>query len=453
MNLLKKIINVGFANIFQVFSGIILGFIIPKVLTIESYADFKTYTLFAGYIGMLHFGFVDGLYVDYGGKNLGQLDKNRLRSELVFFLAIQVILSLLLLIFSFYFQNLISILLAFTILPYNLNMYLKRIYQSTDNLKLYSKCLVLFSLISGLISLFFALIVKSNSILPYCAATIIAYWVVIISELKRINIYFNNGKIQFEFERYFLILKSGFIILLGNLAVNFFYGIDRWIVKIFFSTNEFSYYSFAVSMLNIVTTILQAISISMFSHFAKSNYKQKLTEIRELILVIGTFSSFLYFVLDIIVKQILPEYISSLEIISISMAIFPFMLYINAVTINIYKLEHKEKRYLTVMVLILLLLVLVDLLVLRLNNYNAIAWATLACYIIWYIFSRFESGNIDFIYPKEISYLSMMTISYLVLSHNGGIFSGIAYLIIWILSSLIFSWKKIKKYLKMYKNI
>ena len=75
MNLLKKIINVGFANIFQVFSGIILGFIIPKVLTIESYADFKTYTLFAGYIGMLHFGFVDGLYVDYGGKNLNYMLK------------------------------------------------------------------------------------------------------------------------------------------------------------------------------------------------------------------------------------------------------------------------------------------------------------------------------------------------------------------------------------------
>ncbi|WP_341931384.1 hypothetical protein [Streptococcus pluranimalium] len=447
MQLIKKVLQVGYANIVQVLLGIVLGFIVPKFLSIQDFAEYKTYTLIAGYIGIFHLGFVDGLYVDYGGKNLIKLDKERLRSEFIFFTLLQVFISIIILIISSLSSYKIGILIALSILPYNLNMYLKRIYQSTDKLEWYSKCLVLYSIVNGLLCIVLSLVFKIDSAIPYCIAMILSNVIVLISEMKRMINFLGFGPIKFEINRYRELFHSGFIILLGNLAVNFFYGIDRWVVKIFFTDKEFSFYSFAVSMLNIVTTVLQAISISMFSYFAKNDYKKNLSSIRSLIICIGTLSSLIYFFLNFIVKIILPEYVGSLEIISISMAIFPFMLYINAVTINLYKINHNEKKYLFVMIVMLLLVSMLDMSVLVFNNYIIVAWSTLFCYILWYFYSRYEVKNLDKLEWNEIFYLIFMTVSYLKLSHDGTYFGGILYLIIWILMSVWFMWDYIKNIL------
>ena len=44
------------------------GFFLPKYLSVESYADYKIFILYISYVGILHLGYVDGVYIKYGGK-------------------------------------------------------------------------------------------------------------------------------------------------------------------------------------------------------------------------------------------------------------------------------------------------------------------------------------------------------------------------------------------------
>lgn len=81
MNLKKGIIRVFSANLLQVISAILVGFFVPSILSINDYSYLKTYTFYIGYIGLLHLGFVDGMYIRYGGRKIEELDTETIVSE------------------------------------------------------------------------------------------------------------------------------------------------------------------------------------------------------------------------------------------------------------------------------------------------------------------------------------------------------------------------------------
>ena len=68
MKLSKGIIQVILANIINLIISIGNGFLLPKFLSVESYAALKTFLLYTSYIGILHLGYIDGVYIKYGGK-------------------------------------------------------------------------------------------------------------------------------------------------------------------------------------------------------------------------------------------------------------------------------------------------------------------------------------------------------------------------------------------------
>ena len=65
MNIKKAILKVFTVNFFQLISSLVVGFCVPMILSIEAYAGLKTYTLLISYIGLFHFGFIDGLFIKY----------------------------------------------------------------------------------------------------------------------------------------------------------------------------------------------------------------------------------------------------------------------------------------------------------------------------------------------------------------------------------------------------
>lgn len=82
-NSLKKgIFYVFLANVINLIFNLITNFVLPKKLSIGSYADIKTYQLYVSYAGLFHFGFVDGMYIKYGGKNINSIDKRDLKINL-----------------------------------------------------------------------------------------------------------------------------------------------------------------------------------------------------------------------------------------------------------------------------------------------------------------------------------------------------------------------------------
>ena len=70
-NRLSKGIQMVFiTNVIGMLFSLITNFALPKYTSIETYAEIRTYQLYVTYIGVLHLGYIDGVYLKYGGREL-----------------------------------------------------------------------------------------------------------------------------------------------------------------------------------------------------------------------------------------------------------------------------------------------------------------------------------------------------------------------------------------------
>ena len=81
-SLKKGLMYVFIANFINLGFNLITNFVLPKELSVESYATIKTFQLYVSYAGLFHFGFVDGMYLKYGGKNIKELRREDLGTNL-----------------------------------------------------------------------------------------------------------------------------------------------------------------------------------------------------------------------------------------------------------------------------------------------------------------------------------------------------------------------------------
>ncbi len=58
-----------------------LNLLVPKLVSIEQYALWQTYVLYMSYVGIFHFGLLDGIVLRYSKYDYEYLDKPRLNSQ------------------------------------------------------------------------------------------------------------------------------------------------------------------------------------------------------------------------------------------------------------------------------------------------------------------------------------------------------------------------------------
>ena len=76
--------NIGLSIIAQIISlavSFVMNLILPKFISEYQYALWQTYLLYIGYVGILHFGLLDGIVLRYSQYDYGELDKPRIRSQ------------------------------------------------------------------------------------------------------------------------------------------------------------------------------------------------------------------------------------------------------------------------------------------------------------------------------------------------------------------------------------
>ena len=449
MSLQKNIIRVFWANILSIISGIVTSFIIPMVLSIESYSQYKTYTFYVSYVLILSLGFADGINYKYAGENEENIDKQILKNEHYFYMITQVIITIIIFIIALYNKNIIMILLALSIIPINLSWFYKFYYQAVGNFKEYSKISYTYTIITTVINIILVVFLKNNTYIDYCLSILISHTVVlIISEIKFKR---NMKGIKSRLDKKVLENnRIGIFILLGNLSTMLFYALDRWFIKLFFSVNDFAYYSFAISIMSVINLLINAISVTFYNYLAKNKIEDKIREVKRYLIIIGAFASLSYFAFAAIINLILPKYIPSLEIISISFASYPYMIIINTLYVNLYKTMKREKVYFKVVIKMIILSIIYNMLMLSFwQKPEGIAMATTISFITWFIYSQRDFKFMKSTYSETL-YLGIITISFILCSKNlNWLYGGISYFIILIVITTIVYKKDIIKIIKI----
>lgn len=416
MNIGKNIIRVFCANFFQLISSVVVNFFVPAALSIDDYAVLRTYMLINTYVGLTHMGFIDGMYIKYGGLGEKDVCKEELKAEHRVFLCEQLVLVLGCVIAGICFKQLLWILVGVGLLPINCYSFHRMFFQATGQFNKYSKVSYVYTIVYLVLNAALAIIFKCEKPWPYCLAIVAAY--LLATFVGEIDFRCQVGKVRALYSKsLFNNVKVGIFILMGNLAVQMFYAIDQWFVKGTMQDTQFAYYSFAVSLINMVNVLISAITVTFYNFLAQRPAQEKVTDIKTLLIILGTAISTGYFVLVPIISYILPKYIPALDIIAITFSTFPYIIIINALFVNLYKVEKEEKLYVKQVVAMLVVAAALNIVaVVTVNTMQAIALATTASFVIWFYYAMKHFAFLR-VNKNEFIYLTFALVWFLICSH------------------------------------
>lgn len=415
MGLARDISKVMGSNIIVLLSGVINGFILPAILSIDDYANLKTYSLYIQYIGLLHFGFVDGIYIKYGGKSIKNIQIEKLNLFHLFFLSFQIIITIILSVYSYINNNTILLLFAISIIPVNLQNFFTYLYQAFGNFNTYSIAKATTPFLIVLANLILVFIVKSTSYIPYVIVTILGYSIVtFVLDFMYLKKYISFN-FTIEFSEIKKIFHSGIFILMGNIAFVFFFAIGRWIVKIFMENKEFAIFSFAATMMALITVFINSVTHVFFPHFAKNNDQEKIRKYRRILLMVSSLSPIGFYAARFFVSFFIPKYSESIILMGVLVASVPAMTIIKAIYMNIYKVQKKEKKYLFDSLIFVLIAIIINLSVYFLyKTLISVAFATIISINFWWINPPKKMHKGLAIDIKEILFVFLWSSFYLV---------------------------------------
>lgn len=452
---LKNIIKVTLSNIFILLSGILTGFIIPKIMGISDYGYYKTFTLYISYSSIFRFGIVDGIYLIFGGKDYKELNKEKFRFYSKFMCILEVIISVIFITVAITFLDgeyrYIFLFVAIYIWSFNITSYYQIISQITGRFNELSTRNILQAILSSIGVLLFWLLYK---IVKYeLTYKIYTTFYVIIQILLSMWYIFTYREITFgksskvidEYREILNLMKVGFPLLISNLCSTLLLNLDRQFVNILFDNLKYAIYAFAYNLLSLVTVATSAISTVIYPILkrVKNNELQKMYPILVTVMLVFVFAALLiYFPLSIFIKLFLPKYIESLEIFKI---IFPGLAITSVITVimhNYYKVLGKNKKYFVKSVIILLISFVSNYIAyICFNTISSISIASMIVMLYWYltIESYFvKEYNVKWI-KNYIYMILMIVVFYVIVFVIKDIIIGfLAYMLLFFFISLLF---------------
>lgn len=403
----RGLFQILIANIVSLMIGIGLSFLVPKYLSVDSYALYKTYALYITYAGFFHFGYADGMYLKYGGKDIDKIDKNDLATNYKNFLCLIAIVTLLFLGIGFFTND--YVIIAFSIGQFSTNLlgYLRSLYQATGEFSAYSRALNFEKIGIFIFTILFLLVLHSDNYLIYIGIQAVVGVIVSIYLLFKLEHrlrFMNKGR--FSMAEWKENISSGIILMLGNFSSSVFTGLDRWFVKFLMQNIHFALYSFSASLLNLLNVFITPITVSLYNYFCRGISEEKIKQLKRLVLAWGLLLIAAAFPVKWILINYLNKYIKATEIVFILFAAQIFIAVIQGIYVNLYKAKHLQKLYLFQMLIMLIIGIISNgIFYYIFKSMEAFAYATLFTYFIWFVLC--EKRNCEIRYGKQ-DYISIL---------------------------------------------
>ena len=350
----KNIIISVAAQIISLAVSFLMNLILPKYISEYQYAYWQTFLLYVGYVGILHFGLLDGIVLRYSQYDYDELDKPRVRSQFLFLLSLTSLFAVLGMLASLRFfsaeMKLVFILTSIGIITKNLFTYSSYLLQVTNRISGYAKLIILNRLLYGALVILL-LILRVQDFYWFCSAELLAdiFGVIVASRQNR-GLYFGKHiHLSDAFPEFRANVSAGIMLMLANWSSFLLTGSARLIVQWRWDELTFGKMSFSFSVTNLFLNFVSAISVVLFPSLKRTS-EDKLPELY--IQIRNSISPFLIFILILyypgclILHQWLPNYDISLKYLGILLPIIIFTSKASLLTNNYLKAYRKEKRLL-----------------------------------------------------------------------------------------------------------
>ena len=415
--MVKDIFRVFTTNMIKFFVALIATFLIPAVLSVDEYGYYKVFGLYAAYTGILHFGFCDGLFLNYGGKKLETCRKDKIAVEQATIAIFELIVSVLILTFGLAAGNVIIILLALNVLPSIMITFYTFLYQATGDFKKYAKVYNFQSLTTLVINSTLVFMIKPASGLIYAGAVVVVNYTAFILAVYKFNKEYKVGFSSFSFKLFKKYVLSGILLTVGTLSFLLFESIDRWFVKGLMGLTFFAYYSFAAQLLSALNMFANPIGMTLFSYLSRNKSKEFEYTIKTSIISLLLFMLNGVYVLRFIVRVFFEKYEAAQSVIIILFLAQVFLLLNSIVYINLYKTYLKQKQYFISLVFVIAISVGLNALFYYMiaKSMIMIAVATLVSMFIWTIINSTNFKDIQ-LKPLHLLFVAIVMGTYLLTS-------------------------------------
>lgn len=425
-NIIKNIKYSIISNLMSFLLSILMIMIMPKLMTIEDYGYWQLFLFYFSFVGFFHFGWGDGIYLRYLGKNSKSIDKKIFCGQFMAILIFQIIIAIF--IYVLCIENIlknieknIMIYICILLIFWNFNSCCNLFFQAINKIKEY----IYLTIVEPAIFLLLIIICFSlgmnnyyNLIVSKIASTIITTIVVMIY-LKNILLEFKINSLKEIIEEALKNINVGSKLMGANIINILIIGVIRYGISIGWSINIFGKISLILSISNFLMVFINAISVVMLPFlknlkeeskqciYDKANNGLKMILFFLLIVYYPIYYSLIYWI---------PKYIDILNFLVILFPIFVFESRTALIINSYFKILRKEKIMLKINVIILLFSIITTFVFTKIiHNINYIIVSILFIFIIKSIISEYVLSKYILIKNKNYILLDLVLVGIYIL--------------------------------------
>ncbi len=392
----KKISFVLISNFIALGIGAILSFLIPYLLDVHQFGYYKQFTLYLSYVGLLHFGFNDGIYLKYGAYNYEDLDKFKFRMYFRYLLYQQLVTSVVLFLFIFLIfkgnRLFIFSFVIFNMILLNIAKYFSYISQITKRFILYSVS-YLIEKTAIIIPIIFLYLVNLKTFQYVIISQTMVYAFLLLFLMIVYKDLIFGDRLKQSKKEILKILLLGYSLMLGNFIMIMIFTVDRIMIQFLLPIRDFSIYSLSIQFLSVILVFVSSISMMYYPYLKRkdsTSYKESYEKLGKIVSCFSIIALSSFFPIKYIIINYLPQYKESIPILLILLPGVCLRGEIEIVFNNLFKSLNKQKVYFMISIFVLCLSILLNIFLYYFyRNLYSITISSLLTFIIWYMISDY----------------------------------------------------------------
>lgn len=354
---IKNISYSVFANLISLLVSVFMVMIVPKFLSVKDYGTWQLFLFYFSYLGFFHFGWEDGIYLRYAGKNYKELDEKTFSGQFYSLLIFQIILACFIVIYAnLFIEDLIKkevIYCVSTILPFvNFNNLCSFIMQLTNRIKDYAVFIFIerVILLIGVCTCIFLGLNQFENMYSAKVVSLICAFFLCATTCKNLlkPTFYSFGTIFKEIKNNIFV---GIKLMLANIASLLIIGIIRFGISEGWDISTFGKVSLTLGISNFLMVFIDSVAVVLFpilKHIDEENLSNLYKNLRSILIVVVLGILLFYYPIKELLSWWLPKYSDGLNYMAV---LFPICVFESKVSllINTYlKSLRKEKLMLKI---------------------------------------------------------------------------------------------------------
>lgn len=325
---IKNIFYVSFSQGVNVLAGLLKSFLLPIVITtVEGYAYWQIYLFYLSYILLFTLGFHEGIFLRYGGKSYSDMSEDRIKSSI----RLQMFFLFVFAIFMLGISNTIADndrrfvmrMLSIAIFLSGTTETFLKVFHCTNQMREFSVFTMLDKVVFSIAVILFFIIgnLEYRTVIVVDLIIKIFLLIVLLIYCKKIWV---GGEKLFDFTEWKKDVNIGLKLLISSYMAIVITGMGRWLIETFGDLKEYSYYSFGLTVTNLVMLMINSIGAVLYPTLKKIHSEHYGTfynrSVKVYLAITGVFLMFYYPMVEII-DIFIPKYAPSIVYINIFLLI------------------------------------------------------------------------------------------------------------------------------------